>query len=198
MLSERYINLFIEDVKLSRTVWKGLPQGSVLSPLLYNVYTYDLETSLQASANVLQYADDLLIYKSGKSIENNCQTLTSSLSFLKSWLNSNGLDLSVSKSRVVLFSRMRRPLPVQVKFNSVLIPTTNDVKFLGVVLDSKLTGVPHCEYGTARCERNLNILRCLSGIWWGAHSHSLKLIYNAIIRSVMDYGTFLLEPGIWF
>lgn len=195
MLSERHINLFIDDVKLSRTVWKGLPQGSVLSPLLYNIYTYDLETSLKASANVLQYADDLLIYKSGKSIENSCQALTSSLSFLKSWLNRNGLDLSVSKSRVVLFSRKRRPPPIQVKFNNVLIPSSKDVKFLGVVLDSKLTGVSHCEYVTVRCERNLNILRCLSGVWWGAHPYSLKLIYNAIIRSLMDYGTFLLEPG---
>lgn len=39
------------------------------------------------------------------------------------------------------------------------------------------------------------MLRCLSGVWWGAHPQSLKLVYNAMIRSVLDYGTFILEPG---
>lgn len=38
------------------------------------------------------------------------------------------------------------------------------------------------------------MLRCLSGVWWGAHPFSLKLLYNALVRSVLDYGTFLLEP----
>jgi hypothetical protein len=61
-------------------------------------------------------------------------------------------------------------------------------------LDSKLSGDQHSDYLVDRCERTLNLLRCLAGVWWGAHPYSLKLIYNALIRSVLDYGAFLLEP----
>ncbi|RVE42612.1 hypothetical protein evm_012732 [Chilo suppressalis] len=70
----------------------------------------------------------------------------------------------------------------------------NEAKFLGIILDSKLTGLSHCYYVSARCEKLLNILRCLSGVWWGAHPSTQKLIYNTIIRSILDYGTCFLEP----
>lgn len=51
-----------------------------------------------------------------------------------------------------------------------------------------------CYSIAAKSEKLLNILRCVSGVWWGAHPASLRLLYNAIIRSVLDYGSFYLEP----
>lgn len=179
---------------LNRMIWKGLPQGSVLSPILYAIYTYDLESSLAATCKILQYADDVVIYSNDKSINIACSSLSRALDLLKIYLDKDGLELSVSKCSAVLFSRKRLPPPIILKYNGEPIPVKSHVKFLGLVLDSKLTGKPHCDYIAEKCERSLNILRCLSGVWWGAHPFSLKLVYNALIRSVLDYGTFLLEP----
>lgn len=177
-----------------RQLWRGLPQGSVLSPILYNVYTYDLEFSLCGTSHILQYADDVVLYCINKSVDAATSSLSNAIVLLKMWLDKNGLDLSVAKSTAVLFSRMRMPPPVILKYDGKIIPVKSEVKFLGLVLDSKLTGKPHCEHIVANCDRTLNILRCLSGVWWGAHPFTLKLVYNALIRSVLDYGSFLLEP----
>ena len=199
ILSERSIRVYQDESNnKTRLVWHGLPQGSVLSPLLFNIYSYDLERYLCDKNNslcVLQYADDLLLYISAKSIESISSSLTASLVVLKNWLVNNGLSISVSKSSLVLFSRMRLPPPVTVYYDNSVLPVNNETKFLGIILDAKLTGLSHCYYITAKCERNLNILRCVSGVWWGAHPFSLKLLYNAIIRSILDYGTYFLEPG---
>lgn len=197
-LSERYIKYNLDsesNTYINRTVWKGLPQGSVLSPILYNLYAYDLESSINGYANVLQYADDLLLYVSGSSIDNICDTLSTALTYLKDWMDINGLSLSPSKSSVVLFSRKRSQSVVNILYDDTLLPVKEEVKFLGVKLDSKLTGRSHCDYVVTRCERNLNILRCLAGVWWGSHPSTMKILYNALIRSVLDYGTFLLHPG---
>lgn len=56
-----------------------------------------------------------------------------------------------------------------------------------------MSGNSHYEYVSQKCERNINILRTLSGVWWGSHPYSQKLLYNAIIRSHFDYGSFLLN-----
>jgi len=180
---------------LSRKVWKGLPQGSVLSPILYNVYTYDLDNIFKGTpVSILQYADDIAVYISNKCINSACSSLSASLNTLKKWLNDNGLELSVSKSCTVLFTRQRMPPPLTVYYDGIPIKAKTHTKFLGLIMDSKLNGISHCDYIADKCERSLNILRCLAGVWWGAHPLSLKLIYNAIIRSVIDYGSFLLEP----
>lgn len=192
LLSGRTIRLDSSDE--CRTLWKGLPQGSVLSPLLYSIYTYDLEFCLLDSVKVLQYADDLLFYCSDNSIEYLSTQLSLSLISLKSWLVRHGLELSVGKSTAVLFSRLRNPPFLNIKYDGKLIPQKEEAKFLGLVLDSKLSGIPHSELVSYKCEQRLNMLRCLAGVWWGAHPFSLKLAYNALIRSVLDYGSFLLEP----
>lgn len=187
--------LILNSTQHTRVAWKGLPQGSVLSPLLYNIYTYDLEATVGDTVSILQYADDLLIYSSSFFIDTASFKLTVALKFLKRWLDKHGLELSASKSTVVTFTRQLNPAPVNINYDGDYIPLKSHAKFLGVILDSKLTGHPHCEYVVDKCEKHLNLLRCLTGVWWGAHPYSLKLIYNALIRSTLDYGTYLLEPG---
>ncbi|GBP62335.1 Probable RNA-directed DNA polymerase from transposon X-element [Eumeta japonica] len=52
----------------------------------------------------------------------------------------------------------------------------------------------HCNYVVTKVEKNISILGWLSGTWWGDHPYFLKLLYNAIVRSHLDYESFLLEP----
>lgn len=177
-----------------RSIWRGLPQGSVLSPLLYSIYTRDLEQSVLSFCKILQYADDLALFLPSRDLQLASNLLNSALMYLDVWLSEHGLSLSASKSSVVVFSRKRIVPDVAIKLNNQVIPVFKEVKFLGVILDSKLSGIPHLNYIIKKCEKGLNVLRCLAGVWWGAHPFSLKLVYNAIIRSHFDYGSFLLEP----
>lgn len=177
-----------------RTLWRGLPQGSVLSPLLYSIYTYDLEQSVLSFCNILQYADDLVLYTSAKSIDKAAASLNTALGYLKDWLDEHGLTLSPTKSCVVTFSRRRIMPAADVRYGGVMIPSKESVKFLGVILDHKMSGISHHKYIIGKCEKNINILRALSGVWWGSHPYCQKLLYNAIIRSHIDYGSFLMEP----
>ncbi|CAK1547954.1 unnamed protein product [Leptosia nina] len=196
LLEQRYIFLNIdESVQLKRTISKGLPQGSVLSPLLYNIYTHDLADSLHSTINILQYADDLVIYTIDANFNCACNFLNQGHTDLKCWLDKNELDVSVDKSVAVVFTRSLVIPRVNVSFNEKQVPLENHTKFLGVILDSKMTGTLHAEYICTKCEAIRNLLRCLSGVWLGAHPYCMKLVYNALIRSILDYGMFLLESG---
>lgn len=178
-----------------RTVWKGLPQGSVLSPLLYSIYTFDLDRVVNSFCQVLQYADDVALYVSSKSIDEACSRLNSALEYLGEWLSDHGLSISVPKCSTVTFTR-KRIIPVaHISFKGEPIQASSKVKFLGVFLDRKLSGIPHFNHVIKKCEKGVNVLRSLSGVRWGAHPYSQKLLYNAIVRSHFDYGMFLLDPG---
>lgn len=196
LLSGRKISLRYPGVEVTdHMIWKGLPQGSVISPLLYDVYTADMESSLTAVCRVLQYADDVLVYSCNPSITQSAQNLTTGLNILSSWLQEHSLSLSTSKSVAVVFTR-KRDIPISsIECDDSVIPIKREATFLGKVFDSKMNGISHIDRLVNKCEKNINIIRCLSGVWWGAHPFSLRLVYNAIIRSYLDFGTSLLIPA---
>lgn len=195
LLSERTILIKNLNKYCSpRTVWKGLPQGSVLSPLLFSLFTYDLEQAVEPFCSILQYADDIALYVCENSMVNASSRLNSALDYLSVWLTEHGLSLSVPKSSAIIFTKKRLLPCLRLQVNGEVIPVVKKVKFLGIWLDYKLSGMPHFEHIAQKCEKNINIIRSLSGVWWGAHPFTQKLLYNAIIRSHMDYGTFLLDP----
>ncbi|XP_049868265.1 uncharacterized protein LOC126368372 isoform X2 [Pectinophora gossypiella] len=195
LLMERSIQVRVQGSLLEpRRVWRGLPQGSVLSPLLYSLYTYDLELCVNSFCNVLQYADDLVLYVSSDSLEEATTKLNQALLYLEDWLSDHGLSLSVGKSSAVVFTRKRSFPDVDISFAGEQIPVCQGVKFLGIYLDKTMSGKDHLNYIVDKCEKNINILRSLSGVWWGSHPYSQKLVYNAIVRSIFDYGSLVLEP----
>lgn len=194
LLMERSVVVKTTDGFLHpKTVWKGLPQGSVLSPLLYSIYTHDLDKSVESFCEVLQYADDLTLYVKHDSIEQSVGRLNSALSYLNDWLCIHGLSLSASKCSCVVFTKKRSIPNVLIHVDNESIPQTDKAKFLGITLDSRMNGLAHIDSIVQKCEKNANILRSLSGVWWGSHPYSQKLLYNAIIRSHFDYGAFLLN-----
>ncbi|XP_049880538.1 RNA-directed DNA polymerase from mobile element jockey isoform X1 [Pectinophora gossypiella] len=195
LLMERSIQVRVQGSLLEpRRVWRGLPQGSVLSPLLYSLYTYDLELCVNSFCSVLQYADDLVLYVSSDSLEEATTKLNQALLYLEDWLSDHGLSLSVGKSSAVVFTRKRSFPDVDISFAGEQIPVRQGVKFLGIYLDKTMSGKDHLNYIVDKCEKNINILRSLSGVWWGSHPYSQKLVYNAIVRSIFDYGSLVLEP----
>ncbi|GBP55625.1 hypothetical protein EVAR_35860_1 [Eumeta japonica] len=94
-------------------------------------------------------------------------------------------------ANLVAFSRKRT---VPVILGGVRIPCKRSIKFLGLFLDSKISESITVTTSSQKLKKNMSILRCPSGTWWGAHPYFLKLLYNAILHSHLDYGLFLLEP----
>ncbi|KAG7312855.1 hypothetical protein JYU34_001236 [Plutella xylostella] len=189
-----YIKTPTTSLDSPKFVWKGLPQGSVLSPLLYSLYTYDLDKSVDCFCDILQYADDLALYYASPSLGEINVQLNLALRYLTDWLDRHGLSLSPTKCTAVIFTRKRNIPDLDVVIGEHSITVSNKVKFLGVILDSRLSGSHHMNYVAQKCERGVNVLRSLSGVWWGAHPYSQKLLYNAIVRSHFDYASFILDP----
>lgn len=91
------------------------------------------------------------------------------LTSLYQWLLSHGLSLSAPKSSAVIFTRSGRIPDLRLEIDGQGIPIKGSARFLGVTLDSKMSGVDHIDTVIRRCERSVSILRALAGVWWGIH-----------------------------
>ena len=169
-----------------KTINKGLPQGSILSPLLFNIMMSDIPTN--AYVEILTYADDIVIFTSGKNTKILGKKIQEYLDTLNIWFEKWGFTLSWSKTIPVLFTKSTKPYLPTLKLKDKTLTYATSHKFLGMIFDSKLLWHPHVENIVARCKRKLNFLKCLSGTKWGSTTKSLLTVYRSYIRSLLDYG----------
>lgn len=168
--------------------YKGTPQGSVLSPLIFILSLVTFMKEIPDHIKFLFFADDLVVYlhcnnvNDGEVIMNNClNTLYDYIS------NDMKLEVNTSKSSAVFFSKHGKFSPL-IMYNSEVIPINFSVKYLGMVLDSNLLWKSHIEYIFKKAELGLNIMKSLAGVKWGADPKILKLLYISTVRSHFDYG----------
>ncbi|GBM82346.1 hypothetical protein AVEN_54778-1 [Araneus ventricosus] len=108
---------------------------------------------------------------------------------LTTWCDKNGHAISPEKSRCFHFCRKRNLHIVPVIYiRNFAIPVVNDIRFLGIIFDRKLTFLPHVLHLRKKCERSLDILKVLSKTSWGADRTSLLRIYQAVVLCQIDYG----------
>jgi len=139
LVSERQV-FFVADGALTGPFFshKGTPQGSTLSPILFDIYLKDIEKHLHRDTNILLYADDIVIYSASRSPQAAHNSIQASLDQISIFLRNRGLDLSPKKSQMLVFSKRRSPfITPPLKILGIEMPTVSSVRFLGILLNPK-------------------------------------------------------------
>ena len=168
----------------------GVPQGSIISPTLFSVKINSIVNCINQGVTSSLYVDDFLISYQAKNMASIERQLQGCLRKLETWCNHNGFKFSQSKTVCVHFSQLRglHPDP-SLTLNGTAIPVVNEIKFLGVWFDRKLSFVPHLKYLKAKCLKALNLIKVVAKLDWGGDRKVLLRLYRSLVRSKLDYGS---------
>ena len=114
----------------------GVPQGSILGPLLFLVYINDMQRS--TSLSVIHYADDTTAFVKGENLEDLYEFVNLELDKINLWLKAIKLSLNVDKNEYIIFSNRSKHTTKGVSINGTEIFPTEVSKFLGVLIDANL------------------------------------------------------------
>ena len=175
-------NKFSDEI----TTHTGCPQGCVLSPLLFILFTNDCR-AIHNNCSILKFADDTALV----GVIKNDHDLTNYYDDVNKFVlycDNNHLDLNTTKTKEMIIDFRRcRPTQdhVQLKINSENIAFVEHYKYLGVTIDNKLRFDEHVTRVCAKAEGRIYILRQLSK--FGINSAVLNLFYNSKILSVCSF-----------
>ncbi|XP_029159682.1 uncharacterized protein LOC114931710 isoform X1 [Nylanderia fulva] len=178
-----------------RKVNKGLPQGAVLSPILYALYTNKLTSRLENSVQIVQFADDIAVYVQSSNRFGNKINLEVAVNRIAKNLEILKLDLAPHKTNLVEFSKKGfcdKRLSINVKKTRIF--NNQGARFLGIWLDNKLDFDKQVSDIRGKVSRANNIMKYLSNITRGVEVNTALILYKSIVRSVMDYGLFVYSP----
>ena len=131
----------------------GVPQGSILSPLLFNIKVNSIVNNLIPNVDCSLFVDDYTIYTSSPSFNIVEQRLQACLNNLVIWSNKNGFKFSKDKTVLMHFNRLDNfPLLPVLKLNNFKIPLVKEVRFLGIIFDPKLSFLPHINNLKIKCK----------------------------------------------
>ena len=173
----------------SYTQFEGVPQGSVLSCTLFSLAINGITSGVPDSVDCTLYVDDFTLFASSSNLNALERRLQLSLNSAFLWLRHHGFTVSEGKTVVMHFCKLRGNFPEPTLFiGQSRLPVVGEVKFLGMVLDPKLSFIPHLRQLKDKCLKAMGLLKTLSHYSWGADRISLLRIYRSLIRSKLDYG----------
>lgn len=172
-----------------RKIQAGVPQGSVLSPTLYLIYISDFK--LRNNYTTALYADDTALITSGKVSNAITKNLGKSLSFAKKYFDKWKIRINDTKTQAIIFPFNKSPkrIPsINLTIQGTIIPLQDSIKYLGVILDKKLTFKHHIQQ---TCIKAIRCGRALFPLLNRKSSLNVKnkiLLYRMCIRPIMTYG----------
>lgn len=169
-----------------KDIESGVPQGSVLGPLLFLIYINDFHRCI-SSGTAQHFADDTTILYKGRSLNEIKSTMSREISNVFDWLCANRLSLNEKKTEVVLFRpRRKRCLTrITLKVKSKTIFLSNKVKYLGVIFDSHLSWRHHIAELAKKLTKANGLL---SKIRHFVDENTIKSLYHSLFHAHMTYG----------
>ena len=164
----------------------GVPQGSILGPLLFSIYVNDLPSVISLSdINNNMYADDTELHFSHGDLSVVEKTLQADVENVSTWLVVNRFKLNVIKSLCMLIGSRQRTggLNLTIMLDGAILKQVCSTKYLGVYFDRHLTWQVHVDYVLGRVRRKLFAINRVRP----ASSRVLQLLYQAYMLPVLDY-----------
>ena len=184
----------LKDVKC------GVPQGSILGPVLFGLYINDLPLSITDEDATLElFADDSTLHTQSNCFSKIQQTLQISLNDINNWCTENRMVLHPQKSKSMLVTtrqkrqlrkRLKQPLTLNLKIENTEIDQVEEHRLLGVIFNEDLSWQPHIEHISKRISRNLYLMRKLKDL---VTADALKSFFHAHCISYINYSS-----TVWF
>jgi len=164
------------------SVPSGVPQGCVISPLLFTIFMLDLPACVDSP--LVQYADDCTIYREISTLADSSK-LQDDLNSIDLWCKLNEMALNVLKCAHLPVTRSRVPFATSYVINNITVPICSSLNMLGVLISSDLKWNLQTE--AVRC-KSMRVLGMLARSFGKRRSSGMKVLYTSLIRSLITYG----------
>ncbi|XP_075167662.1 uncharacterized protein LOC142239777 [Haematobia irritans] len=176
----------------------GVPQGSVLSVTLFLHAINSVFMNITKGVKALLYADDLVIYSSGRKISTIFKRIQNTIKKLESWSDITGFQFHQEKTVGIKFSRRRKsgfPDDMRLTLYGEEITFVDRHKFLGVTFDEKLTFQHHIRNIKAKANAKLDIIKMLRCSKFGSDQQSLLRILTCVVLPTIDYASIIYSSA---
>ena len=177
-------------------ITSGVPQGSILGPLLFTIFINDLPLAIRSSETLI-YADDTFFYTEGKSLESIEESLAGDLEMVVNWCDRNKLVINHNKSSCMLVTTKQRAnilnrKDLKITIGKEYLQNVRCMKLLGVFFDNNLDFKEHISSVSAKVSKNTALLKrigCFLPLF------VRKIFYFSFIQPYLDYCSTIWGPG---
>lgn len=175
----------------------GVPQGSILGPTLFLIYINDLCNIDLTGGRMIAFADDTVLLFSAESCGKVCSVAQSGFNIVNKWLRNNILTLNADKTKYIFFTLSHTPkpsLPPPIKVHTCdpymancfcpVLERVESIKYLGIIIDSKLTFQPYIDVLSDRLRKLIYVFKTLRNV---ADAKILTSVYFALCQSLIRY-----------
>lgn len=170
-------------------ITSGVPQGSVLGPLIFILFINDLCSRLRSEK--LLYADDLKIYRIISS-HLDCLALQADIDELQRWCLENGMELNIKKCKTIVFTRRQSQIGFEYSVGTEILERVASIRDLGVIFDTKLSFNEHISVTTAKAFAALGFIRRITSNF--DDIYAMKALYCSLVRSILEYAVCVWSP----
>ena len=192
-LSERYQRVLLNGKSSEwASIKAGVPQGSILGPLLFLIYINDLSDGI--ISDVKLFAEDTSIFSTVYSTNKRADSLNNDLQKISEWAYKWKMSFNpdpTKQAQEVIFSRkLKKSLHPSIKFNNVPVQNASSQKHLGLILDDKLNFKSHLREKCSKFNKEIGIIKKLQNT---LPRQALLTIYKSFVRPHLDYGDIIYD-----